>query len=76
LHVSQSDWSRRRHSCGALAPGGANIIAVSCTAAFGVSIVAGLSRDDFTQIARGLSRSPIGETRRVIAAAQAKFVPR
>jgi hypothetical protein len=34
-----------------MAPGGGDIIAVTCTAAFGVSIVARLSRDDFTQIA-------------------------
>jgi hypothetical protein len=49
--LSQSDWSRRRRSCSALAPGGADIISVTCTAAFGVLIVARLSRDDFTQIA-------------------------
>jgi hypothetical protein len=49
--LSQSDWSRRRRSCSALTPGGADIIAVTSTAAFGIPIVAGLSRDDFTQIA-------------------------
>jgi hypothetical protein len=49
LHLSQSDWSRRRRSCSA--PGDAEIISVNCTAAFGVLIVARLSRDDFAQIA-------------------------
>jgi hypothetical protein len=51
--LSQSDWSRRRRSCSALTPGGADIISVTCTAtaAFGFPIVASLSRDDFTQIA-------------------------
>jgi hypothetical protein len=36
-----------------LIPDGADIIDISCTAAFGASTVAGLSRDDFT---RHLSR--------------------
>jgi hypothetical protein len=34
-----------------LTAGGADIISVTCTAAFGVPTVARLSRDDFTQIA-------------------------
>jgi len=33
----------------ALIPDGADIIDISCTAAFGASTVAGLSRDDFTR---------------------------
>ena len=49
MHLSQSDWSRRRRSC-VLTPGGADIISVTCTAAFGVPIVACLSRDLFSQI--------------------------
>src|SRR4029077_18554561 len=48
--LSHSDWRRRRRSCNALTPGGAEIISATYTAAFGAPTVARLSRDDFTRI--------------------------
>jgi hypothetical protein len=61
-----ASWSRRRRSC-VLTPGGADIISVTCTAAFGVPIVAGLSRDDFTQIAVQRMSIPVAAAKKVSA---------
>ena len=64
--ATAASWSRRRRSR-VLTPGGADIISVTCTAAFGVPIVAGLSRDDFTQIAVQRVSIPVAAAKKVLA---------
>jgi hypothetical protein len=64
--ATAASWSRRRRSR-VLTPGGADIISVTCTAAFGVPIVAGLSRDDFTQITVQRVSIPVAAAKKVVA---------